>query len=195
MIFYWNSCDPCSAGNFSLVTMPVSQQHQKLVGDLHIPKHIVIYLYNIHLDICWRYIRIHVQWTHGFHLGKFEANLLWFWSWLIFLSWCVRVVVSDFAMSELQNLSISEEAERTRTTKIRSQWYGSNGLHEWIHWNHLRTAEMGAGTGWRVVRLMDFFWSLVTRSFCSSVTAGVVGTNDYGVVAPSLACDDSKGSI
>ncbi len=27
------------------------------------------------------------------------------------------VVTSDFAMSELQNLSISEEAEKTRTTK------------------------------------------------------------------------------
>jgi hypothetical protein len=35
----------------------------------------------------------------------------------------VRVVLSDFAMSDLQNLSISEESEETITTKS-----GANGM-------------------------------------------------------------------
>ncbi len=79
MISYWNSHGPCSQspGNVSSATMPVSQPPPKLVGSLHKPKHNVTYLYNTYLDIFWRYIRIPVQWTPGFHLGEFEANLLW----------------------------------------------------------------------------------------------------------------------
>jgi hypothetical protein len=57
--------------------MPVSQPPPKLVGGLHIPKYNVTNLYNTYLDVFWRYISIPVQWTHGFRLGEFEANLLW----------------------------------------------------------------------------------------------------------------------
>ncbi len=79
MISNWNSRDLCSQtpGNFSLATMPVSNLPPKLVGGLHIPKHNVNYLNNIYLDIFWRHISIPVQWTPGFRLGEFEANLVW----------------------------------------------------------------------------------------------------------------------
>ena len=78
MISNWNSRDPClqSPGNISLATMPVSQPPPKSVGDLHIPKYTVTFLYITYLDVFWRYIGIPVQWTHEFRLGEFEANLL-----------------------------------------------------------------------------------------------------------------------
>ncbi len=79
MISNWNSRGPCSQspGKFSLATMHVSQPPPELVGGLHIPKHNVPHVYKIYLDVFWRYILILVQWTRGFSLSEFEANLLW----------------------------------------------------------------------------------------------------------------------
>ncbi len=92
----------------------------------------------------------------------------------------MRVVRSHFAMADLQNISISQEAEETTSITTKSE---ANGMAPTTSRYELTgiTFEL-----WKWGRELDgpwsvlwiLFWILGNRSVCSSATAGVIRTND-----------------